>query len=147
MRARHWPLARLMMLILLASAACTPIYWRRVTLNQPLHASDIAFITPGRTTWQDVTAHLGIPGDLTPAPDGFVASYFYYDTADFNVDLGWPLGLIAPVSRLPHQMALGVTGIGTDMLQIAVDSAGHVRFAAFASGTEAAHFKVLPTSD
>ncbi|MDA8252218.1 MAG: hypothetical protein M0Z28_24055 [Rhodospirillales bacterium] len=147
MRRHRIGRACLLVALALAAAGCTPISWTRVTINRPLHARDIAFIAPGRTTWRDVTARLGMPGDLSLLPDGFVASYFYYDTADFGVDFGWPLGFVGPVAKLPHQMQVGDTGIGTDMLQIGVDQDGHVRFAAFVQGKRAGRFKSLPTDN
>jgi hypothetical protein len=147
MRARHGSRMLLSSIaVLLALVGCTPIYWRRVTINQPLHAGDIA-VVPGQTTWQEVTAHLGMPSALTPVPGGFVATYLYYDAADFNVDFGWPLGFIGPVSRLPHEMAVGNTAIGADKLQIMVDATFRVRFAAFVTNKNEGRFKMLPTND
>jgi hypothetical protein len=148
MRPHRLARPALLLALWLLCAGCTPIYWRRVTINTPLRAQDIIFIAPGRTTWPDVTARLGMPGELSPLPNGFVASYFYYDAADFSVDFGYPLGFISPVvSQLPHQMQVGTTGIGTDLLQIGVDGTGRILFAAFVRGQHAGQFKALPVGN
>ena len=132
----------------LALGGCTPIYWDRVTLNQKLSAHDIAFIVPGRTPFAEVIARLGAPGELAPADAGFVASYFYYDAADFYVDLGYPIGFISPVaSEVPHRLALGTTGIGTDRLEIGVGADGRVTSTAFAGADRAGRFSVVPVGN
>ncbi len=138
---------RLACLLLAAfcAAGCTPIYWNRVTLNQKLRASDIDFITAGQTRWTDVVARLGAPSDLTPTASGFVASYIYYDAADFYADFGYPLGFISPLaSQLPHRLALGTTGVGADQLRIGVGDDGRVQFTAFTNGERAGRFTALP---
>lgn len=147
MAVRRRLFACLGLLVLLGCAACTPITWERVTLNRPLGGKDIGFIAPGRTSWTDVIARLGVPGYLSPLADGFLATYFYYDAADFSVDFGWPLGFIGPISRLPHQMQVGTTGIGTDMLQIGVDRNGLILFAAFVAAKHPGEFRALPVAN
>lgn len=135
------------LIVALLLSGCTPITWTQVTLNQPLRAQDIRFIDPGRTQWTEVVRRLGAPGELQPTPSGFVATYFYLDTADFDVDLGWPLGFIGPVSRAPHRLELGDTGIGVEELEVAVGTDLRVQYAVFADSNDAARFKPVPVGD
>jgi hypothetical protein len=129
----------------LTAAGCSPITWTRTTLNQPIHPADIAFITPGHTPWRDVTARLGAPSAIDPGAEGFIARYFFYDAADFDADLGTPLDYVGPISRAPHELDTGGTGIGGDVLTVVVDHSGVVTLAALSHADKTAHFNPLPT--
>ena len=128
----------------LSVASCGPIGWVRVTVNHPLDAHDVAFIVPGHTTWGDVTNRLGAPDQLAGAGDALVADYFYSDSKSFNVNLGWPLGFIGPVSYAPHSLTLGGQGIGIHTFQVAVDSRGIVEWADFRRGEAASQYRLWP---
>ena len=129
----------------LATAGCAPITWTRTTLNQPLHPADIQFITPGQTSWREVTDHLGAPTVIDPGTEGFIARYFFYDAADFDADLGYPLNYVGPISRVPHELDTGSTGIGGDVLTVVVNHAGVVDFVSFSHTNQIAHFNPVPT--
>ncbi len=86
MSARRAGALALLILAAGLAAGCTPIAWTRVTLNNPIDAGDVAFITPGKTNLDEVINALGVPSELSRAPDGFVANYYYYDGRRFSVE-------------------------------------------------------------
>jgi hypothetical protein len=128
----------------LCLAGCDPISWTRVTLNQPLAVTDVAFIVPGHTRLDEVVARLGAPDQLVAAGDGFAVNYLYRDSKDFRVNFGWPLGFVSPTSYLPHDLVLENSASGGDRFQVAFDSRSVVRYAGFFRGAEAAKYKAWP---
>jgi hypothetical protein len=142
--------ARLAFALVLALApllgACTPIVWTRTTINQPMKPNDFAFISPGQTTWREVTDRLGAPNVIDPGPGGLIARYFSYDSAYFDADLGYGLNYVNPIlAQLPHSLDTGGNGIGGDILTVVVNHAGIVTLVSFSKGDKTARFDVLPT--
>ena len=125
-------------------AGCGPIGWVRVTINRPLDAQEVAFIVPGKTTWREVASRLGAPDQLVGTHDGLIAGYVYSDGRYFRINFGWPLGFVTPVSYAPHDVALGVQGVGIRTFQVAVDSRGVVQYADFRRGEAAAQYRLSP---
>ncbi len=128
----------------LSAAGCAPIGWTRVTLNHPLRPEDVAFITPGKTKWDEVMNRLGAPNQLSGTPTGVVANYYYYDGKYFGVDFGWPLNFVGPLSFAPHSMVLRNGGIGADTFQVAFDANGAVQYDGFSHASAASQFKSWP---
>ncbi|MFZ0887893.1 MAG: hypothetical protein WA005_05520 [Candidatus Binataceae bacterium] len=142
---RSGRLASLILAIGLGLTGCGPIAWTRVTINRPLKPTDVAFIVPGRTKWDEVTKTLGAPNDLVKAPGGgVVADYYYSDSKRFGVNLGWPLGFFPPASYAPHNMDFVNSGTGMDTFQVAFDAGGTVQYDGFSSTAPAARFKASP---
>jgi hypothetical protein len=142
--------ARLLRVALAAAAlglgmtGCGPIGWIRLSFNRPLDARDVAFIVPGRTTWGEVTSRLGAPNRLGAVHDGVVIDYVYSDSRSFNVNPGWPLGFIGPLSYAPHSLSLGSQGVGVHTFQVAFDARGVVQYADFRRGQAAAEYRLSP---
>jgi hypothetical protein len=130
----------LVLAVALGAAGCDPISWTRVTLNQPLKATDVAFIVPGTTTLDEVVA----PDELLGTRDGLATNYLYEDAKYFRVNLGWPLNFVTPVSYAPHDLVFANSTAGFDTFQVAVDSRGVVRYAAFFRGAAAARYRAPP---
>jgi hypothetical protein len=91
-----------------------------------------------------VTSRLGPPDRLAAIGGGLVADYFYSDSKSFNVNPGWPLGFLGPVSYAPHSLTLGGQGIAIHTFQVAVDSRGIVQYAAFRRGEAASQYRLWP---
>src|SRR5690348_13249956 len=104
----------------LCLAGCDPISWTRVTLNQPLAVTDVAFIVPGHTRLDEVVARLGAPDQLVAAGDGFAVNYLYGDSKDFAVNFGWPFAFVSPPSYLRPDFVLGNTVGGGGGFQFAL---------------------------
>lgn len=128
----------------LSLASCTPISWTRVTINHPLRPADVAFVKPGKSTWNDVMSRLGAPNDLVPTASGVVANYYYYDGKHFGIDFGYPLNFVGPLSYAPHSMILRNLGVGTNQFQVAFDTNGIVQYDSFSHAASAAKFKLWP---
>jgi hypothetical protein len=121
----------------LSVAGCGPIGWVRVTVNHPLDAHEVAFIVPGKTTWDEVTGRLGAPDRLVSRHDGLIADYQYSDSKYFRINPGWLLGFITPVSYAPHDLGLSVEGTKIETFQVAFDSRQVVQYAGFRRGEAA----------
>ncbi len=144
MAARAYCAAFAILVLAFNSAACGPVGWTRLTVNRPLKPQDVAFITPGRTTWNEVIEKLGVPNQLLGIPDGMVANYYYFDGKDFSVDLGWPLNFVGPLSFAPHSMTLRNAALGMDKFEVAFDSKGVVTYAAFSHRLGVSQYKAWP---
>jgi len=128
----------------LSLAGCGPIGWVRVTINQPLDAQQVAFIVPGKTTWDEVTGRLGAPDRLVSRDGGLIADYEYSDGKYFRINPGWPLGFITPVSYAPHDLGLSVEGIGIETFQVSFDSRQVVQYAGFGRNKGASQYRLSP---
>lgn len=130
----------------LALTGCGPISWTRVTLNRPLQPKDVAFIKPGETNLNEVIERLGAPNELSAAPDGMVANYYYYDSRRFDVDFGWPAGFFLPAgaSAAPHQMEFTNAGIRANTFEVAFDSGGVVEHDGFSHNASVLQLKGSP---
>jgi hypothetical protein len=145
MPGSRWPrLTGTILAIGLNVAGWGPIGWVRVTVNHPLDAREVAFIVPGRTTWDDVTNRFGAPDRLVSGRDGLIADYLYSDTRYFRIDPGWPLGFVGPVSYAPHSFALSVEGIGIQTFQVAFNSREVVKYAGFRRGEATSQYRLTP---
>jgi hypothetical protein len=143
---RYSRAAKLIVAMGLALAGCTPISWTRVTLNRPLRAEDVAFITPRETKWNEVVEKLGAPNELKGTPSGMLATYYYYDGKRFDVDFGWIAGFFLPpgVSMAPHEIDFNTEGVGENTFQVSFDTAGTVQYDGFSNSAAASRFKGSP---
>jgi hypothetical protein len=133
--------------ISLSTAGCGPFGWTRLTLNRPLDAQDVVFITPGKTTWREVMQRLGAPSDISGTSTDIIANYYYYDGKFFSIDFLYGLNFFAPASAAPHSVVFRNAGFGPDTFQVAFDDNGVVEYKGFAHGSGVPQYRVWPFSN
>ena len=109
----------------LVSQGCNVV---RITLNTPLKPEDVAFITPGQTTFPEVIDKLGSPDSLTDSNNGVVAIYRFLDMKYSRVNFGW---LVKPWSPVDPDLIISRTGLGTDAFEVLYDANGVVTHHSF----------------
>jgi len=123
---------------LLSLASCQ---WRRLTVNDPIQPSDVAFIQAGQTTMGDIVAKLGPPDEMAARGGGLVMRYRFRDGKYFKIDAGRLLAFWSPVTP---EMSLARGQMETDVFQVVVDVSGIVREHAFAWQSPAGQFNPWP---
>lgn len=118
-------LSCLAMMVCLSVGGCNVV---RVSLNTPLTPNDIAFITPGNTTFTDVVTQLGSPDTIGESETGMIATYRYLDLKYSRVNFGW---LAKPWTPVDPDLIFSRTGLGVDAFQIAFDPHGVVVHSSF----------------
>jgi hypothetical protein len=124
-------------------SSCGFASFSRLSFNDPIKLEDVAFITPGQTTFLQVVAKLGAPDEIRPIGEdnGAVISYHFLDAKYSRVNYGWLLQFISPASV---DMILAGGGLGTDVFQVQFDSNWVTRQYAFAKHVHANRFKPWP---
>jgi len=140
MRPRYIAIALTLVMVLVASG-CGFVTFARVSVNNPLRVGDVAFITPGRTTFVTVVDRLGPPNELAELHDGIVATYYFLDAKYSRVNFGWFARFWLPVSP---DVVLAGGGLGTDMFQVLFDRDWVAIDAAFAYHTGTPSFSPWP---
>jgi hypothetical protein len=100
----------------------------RVSLNTTITPDDIAFITPGNTTFTDVVTRLGAPDSIGETDTGMVATYRFFDLKYSRVNFGW---LAKPWTPVDPDLIFSRTGLGVDAFQVALDHHGMVIHSSF----------------
>lgn len=141
-KSRSWGSVFLLAAVSLVLLGC-PLRWQRVSVNEVVKPEDTAFIVPGRTTLQEVIAHLGAPADLADTPEGALARYQFLDSKYFRINFGYALKFFTPPG-VPDDLILAGGGIGTDQFLVWFDPAWVVRDRAFAHHTSASRYRLIP---
>lgn len=128
--------------LLLSGCVRGPIAWQRFTLNEPISASDVAFIMDGTTSLSEVVTRLGSPDDIRSVGHLIVARYHFSDGRYFRADYGWGLRFVVPY--FSPDLVLGGGGFGTDIFQVTCDAHWIVQEHAFAWHTNSSEFRLWP---
>lgn len=126
--------------LLLMLSGCT---LARVSVNDPLHPEDVAFIVPGQTSFLKVVDHLGAPDSLNPSEDGVVATYYFLDAKYSRVNFGLIARFWSPVDP---DFIFAAGGLGLDMYQVQFDRNWITRASSFAYHTGSPRFSAWPFS-
>jgi hypothetical protein len=143
----HGGLSMFVCVLLAGLFGCTrgPVAWQRLSLNEPIASSDVAFIVDGVTRLDEVVDRLGPPDEMRPAGELVVARYHFTDGKYFRADFGWGLRFLMPFAT--PEGVLGGGGFGTDIFQIACDSRWVVQEHTFAWHTNSSTFRLWPFGD
>lgn len=144
---KHVGLGLLLCMLLAGLLGCMrgPIAWQRLSLNEPIASSDVAFIADGATRFAEVVDRLGPPDEMRPAGESIVARYHFSDGKYFRADFGWGFRFIIPFAA-PDGI-LGGGGFGTDIFQVVCDSRWIVQEHTFAWHTNSSIFRFWPFGD
>lgn len=115
----------LVTMVCLSLVGCNVV---RVSLNTNLTPDDVAFITPGNTTFTDIVTRLGAPDSIGESETGMVATYRFLDLKYSRVNFGW---LAKPWTPVDPDLIFSRTGLGVDAFQVAFDSHGVVVHSSF----------------
>ena len=121
--------------LLCLAVAFSGCEFRRVTINDPIHPDDVAFIDPGKTRLQEVVARLGAPDEIAGSDDQAVCRYRFREVKFFRLRL-W--------SPYTPEMTLAKSNTGTDVFQVVVDSNWVVQAHAFIYQTPETGFDYWP---
>jgi len=116
----------------------------RVSVNNPLRPGDVAFITPGETTFAAVVGRLGPPNELKELQDGVVASYYFLDAKYTRLNFGWFGRFVLPPGVPSPDVVMAGGGLGTDMFQVLFDRDWKATDTAFAYRTGTPSFSPWP---
>ena len=129
-----------------ALSGCGFVTFVRVSVNNALRPGDVAFITPGETTFATVVERLGPPNELRELHDGVVATYFFLDAKYTRLNPGWAAGFLLPPGVPSPDVVMAGGGLGTDMFQVLFDRDWKATAAAFAYHTGTPSFSPWPFS-
>ncbi len=117
MTRRNVPLMLILSLMLTVSLSGCNV--ARLTINTPLTAESVAFISEGRTTLADVVDKLGAPDSITDVDTGTVVTYRFLNAKYSRVNFGW---LMKPWSPVDPDLVFSRSGMGTDALELLCDT-------------------------
>src|SRR5919106_1351263 len=118
-----------------------PFTWQRLSLNEVIKPEDVSFIMPGKTTLGDIIKRLGAPDSIQATETGSLIRYQFLDAKYFRLNLTRPLPFFIPaLSVVPndlYELTIAGGGIGTDELQIGLNTNWTVIHYAFARHAKA----------
>lgn len=100
----------------------------RLTINTPLTADAVGFITEGKTTLADVVDKLGAPDSITDTEGGALVTYRFLNAKYSRVNFGW---LAKPWSPVDPDLVFSRSGMGTDAFELLCDTNWVVTHQAF----------------
>ena len=115
----------LAMVVYLSVGGCNVV---RLSLNTPITQNDVAFITPGNTTFTEVVTQLGSPDTIGESETGMIVTYRFMDLKYSRVNFGW---LAKPWTPVDPDLIFSRTGLGVDAFQVAFDPHGVVVHSSF----------------
>jgi hypothetical protein len=122
-------------------AGCGFVSWTRVSINDPIRDQDVAFIVPGKTTFQQIQARLGAPSLLSKTNGHMIARYYFLDAKYFRINWGWPLRLVIPY---PPDLVMSRAGLAADAFMVVFDAQEVAQSHAFTRHKAAVDYRLWP---